>query len=110
MKINIVDSVVIEEASVVCYIYTGRDGYIKSKPESHFGLLKVRNDFLKIAKTLQNQCEVTLAVLYRAEGQPSVLNAELLNSLCAGSTPTDPLVLQCYVPSKGNPTAFATFR
>jgi hypothetical protein len=111
LQINIVDTVVVEENIVVSYLYTGRDGCIKSKSQSYFALPRVRDEFVKIANALQHQSEVTLAVLHRVEGQPSILNIDLLNTLCnGGGSYFDPIVLQCFVPSKGNATAYSTFR
>jgi len=100
---------VIEESCVVAYLYTGRDGSIKSKSKANFDLQRIRADFIKIANTLQQQSESNVAVLYRVEGQASVLNLEMLTTLC-GSVPADSVVLQCYVPSKGNHTSYFTFR
>jgi hypothetical protein len=110
-QINIVDTVVVEENIVVCYLYTGRDGQIKSKSQSYFALPKVRDEFIKIANALQHQSEVTLAVLHRTEGQPSILNSEFLSTLCnGGGSYSDPIVLQCFVPSKGSATSYSTYR
>lgn len=110
IQVNIVDSVLLDDGNIVNYVYTGKDGCLKVKPRTHFVLMKVRNEFAKIAAALQGPDATNIALLHREECEPSPLNYEGLNSICTGATPMQPLVLQCFVPSKGNPSSFRTFR
>ena len=105
------DSVCVEDGNLVNYTYTGRDGYLNVKPTSEYNLIRVKNEFTKIASNFQTQTgSSNVALMYRGTSPSVLLSADALNSVCCGVTPLDPIVLQIFVPSKGNASAYRTYR
>jgi hypothetical protein len=71
----------------------------------------IRNEFLKIAATLQGDDYNYVAILYKGLGAtPIALSVENFNSICMNPPSGEPNVLECFVPSKGSSLHFRTYR
>lgn len=110
VKANIIDSVVLSDGEVKLYLYTTREGYIAQKPRNMLDLRRIRDQFLNYVPVLQPDKHLYVAVTAMEGEEPQFVTNDALGSLCLGATPKSLELIQCFMPSKGDPHCNKTYR
>ena len=107
---NIIDTVILSDAEAKLYLYTTREGYIAQKPRNMHDLRRIRDQFLNYVPILQPDGHRFVAIMALEGEEAKYLSNDAFSNLCLGATPKNLEMLQCFMPSKGDPASNVTYR
>lgn len=116
IKINLADSILIDNNEVLLYTYTDLEGNISKKPTKFNNLDKISKEFNDMHEILERKMKLkdidttnynNIAVLHTTNQFPNIIRKDLFDMMCSMRqfNQENPCVLQFYIPSKGKLTS-----
>ena len=116
VKIDIVDTALLQRRDVLHYTYTDVEGNVKLKAKSLHNLRSIHAEFMKIAYAIQGDEPKRIALCYKYDSSTAiVLDTDSFESFCfelvtAPAFSTEIELIQCFVPSKGSDGHYRTYK
>ena len=116
VKMDMVDTAVVERRDVLHYTYTDVEGRVTLKPKNVHNLRSIHAEFMKIAYAIQGDTPKHIALAYRlGSAAPVVLPVDDFEAYCfelvtAPTFSAEVEMVQCFVPSKGTDSHYRTYR
>ena len=116
VKIDIVDTALLQRRDVLHYSYTDVEGNVKLKAKSLHNLRSIHAEFMKIAYAIQGDDPKRIALCYKYDSSTAiVLDTDSFESFCfelvtAPAFSSEIELVQCFVPSKGSDGHYRTYK